>query len=519
MGEVARVDAGMNIYEAMRLDAEEERQEEERQKALRLERAKYEDQNDVRRYLKGEEKIDYEPSIWKGIVEGWEEFLKNTSIIFGFYEIEYPLKYINKASEMLVRCFRAKKPNLIHIVHLLEKGANPNAKFEDLNQQGVLHAAVRKFNLRAVRYLCEAGADVNQINTRHQTALMLACDSKVKHSIHIVRYLLKQPNINLRVRDAGGNSALTNAIFKEQPYIVRLLLRAGARALDEYHGPSGWDIAQFTFAATMYLEPRQLPPHFVNPRGCYYKYFDMKGAYTYIPQIWLQEITKYGAELNYRILQRKKNDEEAETYIPPPVLYVDRPPEELKAEADKRAKEKRVREGIERKQKREEDEMAVWIAKKDAVAKKVDSDFSTKIHGNMNDKNYDWKRDQFGEWHKHYEKIRAYTDTPTPDVSYVTSNKRMAGYKAKMAEDLGIENITPDNINWQKDKKTGNWRTVKGGYRELGWYDMESSWHKNQARDEEVRKEKAKTGEIDSDDENEAIPDNKQKAVKFTLKV
>jgi ankyrin repeat protein len=74
-------------------------------------------------------------------------------------------------------------------------GADPNVRWDTHYQQYCLHAAVRKCNLRAVHYLVDAGASVNVQNARNQTPLMLACDSKIAHSIWIVRYIINHYGI------------------------------------------------------------------------------------------------------------------------------------------------------------------------------------------------------------------------------------------------------------------------------------------------------------------------------------
>ena len=466
------------------------------------------DQKPVEDFMDGEEDIDFEPSLMSECNTLFEQQFRMLYIVFGAYEIKFPEKYTPEASEMLLTAFQTKRLNLTRICNLLEAGGNPNTHFTDNFQQSLLHAAVRKMNLRAVRYLIDAGADVNALNTRHQTPLMLACDTKIKHGIHIVRYLVRCKGVNLHVRDAGGNSALVNAIFKENPDVVRVLLNAGCRALDERNGPSGWEIAQFVFSSGLYLESKHLPPHFVKPVGWYYKYFDLKGRYKNKWELWLQNFFKYDALLNFRILQRRAAEEEAHTaLVPVKELPPEKPAEQIKAEADARAKERKVRELKQRTIRREESEMEEWLKKKQSMIVKVDNMFSSKIRGNMNDKEYVWVRDKQGDWHKSYtKKQRIYVKTPVPDTTYMTSNKAMGAslreYKAVTEEEkeeklrlsrlpnlkmYTKEGVTADSMNWVQDKN-GKWQVKHGGFTELGFYDPSSGFvaiQEVQAREKE----------------------------------
>ena len=465
---------------------------------------------EIDQFLKGEEDIDYEePPLTTQCYEGFESFIRTCQIISGFYDVKIPKKYSREATAQIVNLFDIKKLNLVRMINLLEAGANPNALIAHRFYQSLVHAAVRKFNLRAVHYLIEFGANVNILNTRHQSPLMIACDTKVPHSINIVRYLLTIPGIDINCRDAGGNSALVNAIFKENPQIVRILIHAGVRVLDEHIGPSvtapsGWEIAQFVFASGMYLEPKHLPPRFVNPQGLYYKYFDMKGNFDKYYHVWIQQWFKYDAYLIYRMVQRQAKKEESETA---PIIiedYIEKTKEEIKEEMEIKKKARAKRESIERKQREEEKEMERWLQLKENTTKKVDRDFSKKIHNNLTDKTYTWKRTDDGEWYKYYgKKIAIYTKAPTPNVSYMTSNKKMAGTDIDAMEAAGELTAENAQINWIKDKQ-GRWTMKRGGFTELGFIDPSSGWHKNLKRDEKLRKEKEEkiaAGDIDSDDE------------------
>lgn len=496
---------------------------------------KVEDQKPVKTFIENEEEIgDEDLSLWTALGQVADQLFKKLYVLTGTWDLDFPEAYNKESSEMLLRCFQQKRLHLSNIVKLLENGADPNTRFPDNFLQSMLHAAVRKVNLRAVKYLIDAGADVNSLNTRHQTPLMLACDTTVAHSIHIVRYLVGCEGVNLHVRDSGGNSALVNAIFKEQPHTVRVLLNAGCRALDERNGPSGWEIAQFVFASGMYLEAKNLPPHFVRPRSFLHKFTDLKGRYNKIYYVWIQSLFKYDAELNYRILQRRAAEEEAYTKLVPVKVYEEVDVKQAKKEADMRKRQKKVREAELRKQRKEEESMKEWQRMKGVVAAKVDRDFSKKLHGNLNDKEYVWERDKLGEWHKSYSvKTSIYSKTPTPDTSYMTSNPNMAGQflssqkdapppkKKKTVDDevdeeeenvpgvykkIGLDKHYPDSMNWVKDKQ-GNWAAKKGGFRELGFFDHTSGWVKSR-ENEAARKQSALDDMLDDNEDDQYFHEN-----------
>ena len=50
-----------------------------------------------------------------------------------------------------------------------------------------------------------------------------------------MRYLLSRPGVReaIEERDAGGNTAAISAIFKQNVWILRALLRGGARVTEE----------------------------------------------------------------------------------------------------------------------------------------------------------------------------------------------------------------------------------------------------------------------------------------------
>jgi ankyrin repeat protein len=115
----------------------------------------------------------------------------------------------------------------------------------------------------ALKLILQAGANVKYTDTLNRTPLMMACDTK-QHGdrVKIVQYVhrftqtlplmfiaecmwcaccrillaIKDVARFIETRDSGGNSALMNAVFNNNVWLVRELLLAGASVMDKGSG-------------------------------------------------------------------------------------------------------------------------------------------------------------------------------------------------------------------------------------------------------------------------------------------
>jgi len=81
-----------------------------------------------------------------------------------------------------------------------------------------------------MKVLLAAGGDIFILDSRHRNVIMLACDSALPEQARLVNSLLwsrKGVRAKLETRDAAGCSALLNAVFKSNVWVVRELLLAG----------------------------------------------------------------------------------------------------------------------------------------------------------------------------------------------------------------------------------------------------------------------------------------------------
>lgn len=99
----------------------------------------------------------------------------------------------------------------------VKAGANPNARLWSGHLIGV---AATNGNLKSVRGLAEAGADVNNSSSGGWTALMGASDNG---HIDVVRYLVsKKADVNAKTRQ--GRNALMRSAFHGQNAVISFLL-------------------------------------------------------------------------------------------------------------------------------------------------------------------------------------------------------------------------------------------------------------------------------------------------------
>ena len=112
-----------------------------------------------------------------------------------------------------------------------------NQKQEQEQQQNIeinnaLSTAIKKNNIEEVRELLDRGANVNNINNRNQTPLIIAAsnfiynDERKEKYINLINILIKN-GADINYTDSRGNSALNYAIQREIEEVVRDLLERG----------------------------------------------------------------------------------------------------------------------------------------------------------------------------------------------------------------------------------------------------------------------------------------------------
>lgn len=276
-------------------------------------------------------------------------------------------RYYKPASDVLLVACRSKLVKPFYVADLLEEGADPNVIEEGTNNRPI-HYLCRRGNYQGVRFLVDAGADVNARNAARRTPLMSACDTaRTGPQLRIVRYLLKQPGVlqTIEYRDNGGNTASMNAVFKNNVWILRELLLAGARVTEEdpYWGyESTHHVACWVYAAGLLSDIDQLPAMALqedhSKMSLFWRLTSPKGHYRYSPILLAQTMYKYNAELCFRMCQNKKRTEDK-------VVYPPRPKREVIKMAEKKRDERRQRrQDKEEKQRRKEAHHAKLVNRK-----------------------------------------------------------------------------------------------------------------------------------------------------------
>lgn len=300
-------------------------------------------------------------------------------------------RYYKPASDVLLVACRAKVVKPFYVADLLEEGADPNIIEEGTNNRP-LHYLCRRGNYQGVRFLIEAGADVNPRNAARRTPLMSACDTqRTGPQLRIVRHLLKQPGVlqTIEWRDNGGNTAAMNAVFKNNVWILRTLLLAGARVTEEdpYWGyESTHHVACWVYAAGLLSDIDQLPAMALqedhSKMGLLWRYTSPKGHYRFAPILLAQSTYKYNAELCFRMCQHKKRTEDKVVYPPRPKREVikmaekkrdDRRQRRLDREEAKRRKEIHNSKLVNRKLGNEVKEIEDWNMRRLLMAKSIDT--------------------------------------------------------------------------------------------------------------------------------------------------
>ncbi len=90
--------------------------------------------------------------------------------------------------------------------------------------QPTLQKAVSEGNLKTVKHLIKAGADVNGTDTLKHTPLMIAA---ANGNTAIVKALLKK-GASINAQNYFGETALMIAVQQNRPDVVKLLLKKGA---------------------------------------------------------------------------------------------------------------------------------------------------------------------------------------------------------------------------------------------------------------------------------------------------
>jgi ankyrin repeat protein len=131
------------------------------------------------------------------------------------------------------------------ISELLEKGANPNAKYAD--DQTALMLAVEHNREDTVKLLLDAGADVQAVDKKGRSALHVACQMAYTKPSTIELLLDKGANIDAQTKDDLKLTPLMTAVLSENEAVVKTLLQRSANVtLRAETGETALDMAKQT---------------------------------------------------------------------------------------------------------------------------------------------------------------------------------------------------------------------------------------------------------------------------------
>jgi len=356
---------------------------------------------EVLAYFTGEELYEHKPLEFSDIPDIFSSmwytqkrrFLIN---VVGYYNLNLTgfKKYYTPASKTLLMACRSKYVKPFYIADLLEEGADPNIAEKGTDSRP-LHYLVRRCNLKGVKFLVEAGADILAYDAQHRNALLCACDTpRTGDQLRIIRYLLSRPEHkggkNLEHRDTSGNTAAINAVFKGNVWILRTLLLAGARVTEDDPSmgyESAHHVALWVYAAGLLSDIDQLPPVALNTpeaMSCFWHAFSPKGHYYWAPALLFQHQYKYSNELCLRMCQNAKKREDLVEFAPKlrrAVLLmndekaVTRKSKRETKEIDRIRKEKHDKKLISRKLDHEVKQVAEWNRQRLMFAARIDGEF------------------------------------------------------------------------------------------------------------------------------------------------
>lgn len=447
-------------------------------------------------------------------------------------------RFSRVASEVLLESSKELRFKPFQALDLLYRGANPNVH-DKLTWTTPLHYCARRGNLQVMKLLVNAGADCNVVDNRFQSPLLFACDTKLASRVKMVRYLLKQKGVKnkLERHDAGGSSPLKSAIFKENTLIVRELLLAGASAT--VPGPdnsTAYDVALFVFSASLMMDVDQLPLALKEPRKTFWwKYFSLKGHYYYYPLLQLQSINHHNTELIFRMVQRKKIDEEKFGIQLPRALPEKKSEKKAVTEEEiKKLKTNKMRRAVINKHaKKEKDNLARWNSIRKEFAKRVDREFSKSLRGIDGDEPHEWVKHEKekgmeykvlgkDQWVKQPSQNRSIYPRPPKMKNIHESHKEISYDEYAIHKhnsinpsnkiELNPEINSPEykyakKIGLEKDENNpkAKWRVASRS--DIGFVDVESRWAK-------IREASILIAPEDSSEDEERDLDAKMKIMK-----
>jgi ankyrin repeat protein len=147
---------------------------------------------------------------------------------------DFPFEQVADSTSLLVDGAANTTPSTIslqdvpHILHLppqkLEEDAREDVTSDSEHQQCLVYSASQKGQLDIVRSLLDRGYDVNDRNTRRETALDVASRFG---ELEVARLLIER-GADVNARDRGGWTPLITALEYGQLEVARLLLDHGA---------------------------------------------------------------------------------------------------------------------------------------------------------------------------------------------------------------------------------------------------------------------------------------------------
>ena len=378
-------------------------------------------------YCTGEEKYEKRFDIWEDSGAALRKIYwlqtRQFKIDHGYdfkMDLSHVKEYYQPATDALLAICKAAGTRPYMVVDLLVQGADPNA-MEPRTENRAIHYLCRRGCYYGVRYLVEAGADYFALNSGHRNALITACDTaRTGNQVRLVRFLLGLPGYvyKLEVRDSGNNTAAINAIFHQNIWILRLLLRAGARVTDDHlldpGQESAFHVSRWIYAASILSDVDQMPKSALadldyEQSNCWYRWTSLKGHYTFPPLLLYQSLWKFGQELCYRRCMQKKIVEDREPKLAKPVTAVRAMADDLAVKREQRrmrseikaakaaAKAKKL---VNRELGNEVRELDDWNRIREALALQVDEEFSKHLRGKGDTSAVEWVRKQVSDQRK-----------------------------------------------------------------------------------------------------------------------